>query len=64
MTDANSIKARAEKIKQILKEEYNINNQEEFEKAIEESPGIDIGIFVAPLDKKSNRSKGEPKVFF
>ena len=52
MEDDNSTKVKAEKLKQILKEEYNIHNQAEFEKSIEESHGLDIGIFVSPLDKK------------
>lgn len=54
MTDAKNTKAKVEKLKQILKEEYNINNQAELERAIVESPGIDIGIFALPLDKKSD----------
>lgn len=54
MTDANNTKAKAEKLKQILKEEYNINNQADFERAIVEAPGVDIGIFTLPLDKKSD----------
>lgn len=54
MTVANSTKAKAEKLKQILKEEYNINNQAELERAIIEYPGIDIGIFTLPIDKKSD----------
>lgn len=54
MTDAKNTKAKVEKLKQILKEEYNINNQAELERAIVESPGVDIGIFTLPLDKKSD----------
>lgn len=54
VTDAKNSKAKVEKLKQILKEEYNINNQAELQRAIAESPGVDIGIFTLPLDKKSD----------
>ncbi|MFV0362738.1 MAG: hypothetical protein ACK5LL_06575 [Suipraeoptans sp.] len=45
-------KMMAVKMKQILAGEYNIHNEAEFEKAIKESPGINIGIFTKPFHKK------------
>lgn len=58
----NSIKA--EKLRWILEKDYGIHSVSELEKAIEESPGINIGIFTSPLCKNFNRSKDEPKEFF
>jgi hypothetical protein len=45
-------KMTAVKMKQILAGEYNIHNEAEFEKAIKESPGINMGIFTNPFHKK------------
>ena len=41
--------AKAEKLKQILEADYNIHSVSELEKAIKESPGVDIGIFTTPI---------------
>lgn len=43
----------AAKLKEILKEQYGINNEEEFNTAVEEMPGIDIGLFSMPLTGRS-----------
>lgn len=43
--------AKAEKLKQILEADYNIHSASELEKAIKESPGVDIGIFTTPIKK-------------
>lgn len=54
MINEKNSKEKAEKLKQILKDDFNIHNQAELEKAIQESPGLDISIFTMPLDKKSD----------
>lgn len=43
--------AKAEKLKQILEADYNIHSASKLEKAIKESPGVDIGIFTTPIKK-------------
>lgn len=44
-------KITVEGMQQILEKEYDIHNYAELEKAIEENPGIDVGIFVSPYEK-------------
>ena len=46
-----------EKIKHILKTEYGIKNDEEFKAAVEDFPGINIGIFTMPLLERSGNSE-------
>lgn len=45
--------AKLEKIKQILEKDYDIHSISELEKAMDGSMGIDIGIFITPIAKKS-----------
>lgn len=47
------------RIKEILKTEYGINNNEEFEAAVKRSHGINIGIFTTPLPRRSDKSELE-----
>lgn len=54
ITDVKNNSAKAEKIKKILEKDYGIYSTSELEKAIKESPGIDIGIFTTPIIKKSD----------
>lgn len=41
----------ADKIRHILKTEYGIKSDEEFEAAVEDYRGINIGIFTMPLER-------------
>ena len=41
----------------ILKQQYNINNEEEFNMAVKKSVGIDIGIFTMPLRGRDNQNE-------
>ena len=43
----------AAKLKEILKQQFGINNEEEFNAAVEKSVGIDIGLFSMPLTGRS-----------
>nr|DAE92164.1 MAG TPA: hypothetical protein [Myoviridae sp. ct5xZ3] len=47
----------AAKLKEILKNEYGINSEEEFNAAVSKSAKIDIGIFTMPLHERSNDDK-------
>lgn len=38
-----------EKLKEVLKSEYGINDKEEFEAAVRNFAGINLGIFTQPL---------------
>jgi hypothetical protein len=38
-----------ERLKEVLKEDYGINNQKELEDAINKFKGLDIGIFTQPF---------------
>lgn len=40
----------AERMKEILKAEYGISNENDFLKAIENSSGLNIGIFTMPIN--------------
>lgn len=44
-------KITAEKMMNILKEDYNIHSVSELEKTMKKSPGIDIGIFTTSIKK-------------
>ena len=52
--------ADAAKLREILKTEYGINNDEEFEAAVEKSAGINLGIFTNPLNERSDCCAEEP----
>ena len=43
------------KLKEILKEQYGIASEEEFNTAVEKSSGIDIGIFSMPYKNESSK---------
>lgn len=43
------------KIKEILKIEYGICNESEFNEAVSKSAGINLGIFTMPLTERSVR---------
>lgn len=45
---------RVEKLKKILRTEYGINNSQEFETALQNFKGINIGIFTTPLSEKGS----------
>ena len=40
-------------LREVLKKEYGINNDKEFEAAVKKSIGIDIGIFTVSLTEKN-----------
>lgn len=44
---------KAERIKKYLAEEYGIHTYEQFLRVLENTPEINIGIFVSPIVKKS-----------
>lgn len=46
----------------ILKEEYGIQNDEEFEMAVNASTGVDTGLFTQPFEKGDNDDKKTGKV--
>ncbi len=45
------------KMKEILKSEYGINDKEEFEAAVKNFAGINIGIFTEPFPERSTDSE-------
>lgn len=49
------------RIRDILKTEYGICNNEEFEAAVKRSAGINIGIFTTPLPGRRDLSELENK---
>ena len=38
-------------LREILRKQYGITNEDEFNEAVKQSQGIDIGIFTTPIDK-------------
>lgn len=52
----------AEKLKEILKNEYGINDEKEFEAAIKNSSGINIGIFIMPFKERGENGEATPKI--
>lgn len=48
-------------LKELLKTEYGIYSESEFDKAVEEMPGVDLGIFTMPLKMEGNNSEQEDK---
>lgn len=49
----------AAKMKEILKKEYGITNEEEFKQAVENSAGIDIGLFTMPFERRRKSEQNE-----
>lgn len=46
----------AAKLRDILKTEYGINDEKEFDVAVSKSVGINLGIFTTPLEKERSRA--------
>lgn len=42
----------AARLREILLTEYGISNEKEFNEAVKNSPGINIGLFTTPLKRK------------
>ena len=51
-----------EKLKEVLKSEYGINNKEEFEAAVRNFAGINLGIFTQPLPEWSAESEYQKEI--
>lgn len=51
-----------EKLKEVLKSEYGINNTEEFEAAVRNFAGINLGIFTQPLPERSTESEYQKEI--
>lgn len=51
-----------EKLKEVLKSEYGINNTEEFEAAVRNFTGINLGIFTQPLPERSAESEYQKEI--
>lgn len=49
----------ADSLRKILKEQYGIESDEEFLRAYEASPGLNIGIFVQPLNEAADGNQKE-----
>lgn len=49
----------AAKMKEILKKEYGITNEEEFKEAVEKSAGIDVGLFTMPFERRRTSEQNE-----
>lgn len=50
----------ADEMKTILKNEYGISDLKELRKAIEESPGVDIGLFTIPYKEVEKNVRNMP----
>jgi hypothetical protein len=44
----------AASMKEILKNEYGIGSIDEFNEAVENSPGLNLGIFLSPMRRESD----------
>ena len=51
----------AARMKEILKSEYGIHSENEFNEAVSMSAGINLGIFTLPLTERSTRSEQKNK---
>ena len=51
-----------EKLKEVLKSEYGINDKEEFEAAVRNFAGINLGIFTQPLSERSAESEYQKEI--
>lgn len=47
----------AAELRKILKTEYGIKNEKEFDAAVKKMSGINLGIFTMPLDGRSETSE-------
>lgn len=52
----------AAKLKEILYKQYGIKNEEEFNAAVENYTGLNIGIFTMPLRKNGGNGEKETEV--
>ena len=43
----------AAKLREILRKQFGITNEDEFNEAVKRSKGIDIGIFTTPIEKET-----------
>ena len=51
-----------EKLKEVLKSEYGINDKEEFEAAVRNFAGINLVIFTQPLPERSAESEYQKEI--
>ena len=51
-----------EKLKEVLKSEYGINDKEEFEAAVRNFAGINLGIFTQPFPERSAESEYQKEI--
>lgn len=51
-----------EKLKEVLKSEYVINDIEEFEAAVRDFAGINLGIFTQPLPERGADSEYQKEI--
>lgn len=51
-----------EKLKEVLKSEYGINSKEEFEAAVGNFAGINLGIFTEPLPERRADSEYQKEI--
>ena len=51
-----------EKLKEVLKSEYGINDKEEFEAAVRNFAGINLGIFTQPLPERRAESEYQKEI--
>ena len=45
----------AAKLREILRTQYGITNEDEFNEAVNKSKGIDIGIFTTPIENDTQK---------
>ena len=50
----------AELIRRQLEKEYGIKNLQELNKALAEYPGIDIGLFASPIERRNDAQRSIP----
>ena len=50
------------RLKEILRQQYGINSESEFNMAVEKSKGINIGLFTKPLGERSNDCEQETEM--
>ena len=50
------------RLKEILRQQYGINSESEFNMAVEKCQGINIGLFTKPLGERSNDFEQETEM--
>jgi len=53
---------KLERIMNILKTEYGIESREDFEIAVRDFQGINLGVFTAPLPERRNQSESQKEM--